>query len=405
MQPNLADPDLYANGIPHDVFAALRRAAPVYFNPEPDGPGFYALTRHADIAAVSRDPVLFSSAHDWGGHRLFNENEVGLTSAGESAIGIPFISQDPPAQTAYRRAIMPALSPARLEGIEARVAERARALIAALPDGAFDLVAALAAPLPLLTLAELLGVPAESWPDLFRWTNAFVGEDDPDFRQSPEAMAALMGEFFAWAGALHAARRAEPGPDIASLLVTMGEGMALRDFLANLILVLVGGNETTRNSIAHTVIAFARDPAQWDAVRADPGLLRTGVREMVRHATPVLHMRRTATADTEISGVRVPRGAKVVLWYAGANFDEAVFEEPLRFDVRRQAAAHLGFGIGTHACVGARLAELQLRVVFSLLAERVARFELAGDPVRFRSNFIHGLKALPVQLRRLGSSG
>lgn len=400
--PDLKNPDLYAEQMPYAVFARLRRSSPVYWNPEQDGPGFWALTRHADIVSVSRQPLLFSSAYENGGHRIFNENEVGLTGAGDSAVGVPFISVDPPTHTQYRKVIMPALSPVRLGDIEARIEERVRGLLAAIPlDEAVDLVPLLSAPLPLLTLAELLGAPPEMWKDLYHWTNAFVGEDDPEFRQSPEAMAQVMGEFFAFAQDLFERRRAEPGPDIASLLANAeidGKPAAFRDFVGNLILVLVGGNETTRNSLSHSITAFARDPAQWDLIRQDPDLLKSATAEMVRHASPVIHMRRTAMEDTEIGGQPIRKGDKVVLFYASGNRDESVFEDADRFDVTRKAVQHVGFGAGQHVCVGSRLAEMQLRVAFRLLAEKVRAFERVAPSRRFRSNFINGLKNLEVKL-------
>lgn len=400
--PDLKDPDLYLDRMPYAEFARLRREEPVYWNPEADGAGFWAVTRHADIVSVSRQPQLFSSAYENGGHRIFNENEVGLTGAGDSAVGIPFISIDPPTHTQYRRVVMPALSPVRLGDIEQRIEDRVRALLDKVPmDEPVDLVPLLSAPLPLLTLAELLGVPAETWTRLYHWTNAFVGEDDPEFRQSPEAMAQVMGEFFGFCQDLFERRRAEPGPDIASLLANAeidGRPAAFRDFVGNLILVLVGGNETTRNSLSHTMTAFAADPAQWDLIRETPDLLKTATAEMVRHASPVIHMRRTATADTELGGRTVRKGDKVVLWYASGNRDEAVFEDADRFDVTRRAVQHVGFGSGQHVCVGSRLAEMQLRVAFRLLAERVRRFEMVAPSRRFRSNFINGLKNLEIRL-------
>ncbi|HEY0315617.1 MAG TPA: cytochrome P450 [Sphingomonas sp.] len=401
-RPDLKDPDLYQDRAPHDVFARLRREEPVYWNPETDGTGFWALTRHADIVEVSRRADLFSSAHENGGHRIFNENEVGLTNAGDSAIGIPFISRDPPIHTRYRKFIMPALSPAKLGDIETRIEARVEQLLGKIPLGEpIDLVPLLSAPLPLLTLAELLGLAPEMWLDLYHWTNAFVGEDDPEFRQSPEAMAATLGEFFGFARELFDARRAEPGTDIASLLANAeidGEPVPFNDFVANLILVLVGGNETTRNSLSHTMVAFARHPDQWDAIRADPDLLRSAPAEFVRHASPVLHMRRTAMAGTEIGGQAIARGDKIVLWYISGNRDEAVFDDPDRFDIRRKAAQHVGFGSGQHVCVGSRLAEMQLRVAFRLMARHVRGFEVEAEPRRFRSNFINGLKNLDMIL-------
>lgn len=402
VSPDLKDPDLYQDRAPYDVFRQLRKERPVYWNPEVDGSGFWALTRYADIMEVSKRPELFSSAHENGGHRIFNENEVGLTNAGESAIGIPFISLDPPLHNNYRKAIMPAVSPNRLAGIEERIAARCDDLIGKIPLGeAVDVVPLLSAPLPLLTLAELLDLPSDMWVKLYDWTNAFVGEDDPDFRQSPDAMASIMGEFIGFSQHLFEERRSAPGNDIATLLATMtvnGEPVSFQEFLGNLILALVGANETTRNSLSHSICAFSDNPDQWDRIREDRDILKTAVREMVRYASPVMHMRRTATADTEIGGQAIRRGDKVVMWYIAANRDETVFPDPDRFDIGRGNIQHLAFGAGQHVCVGSRLAEMQLRVAFNILAERVARFEVIGTPRRFRSNFINGLKNVDVRL-------
>ena len=397
---DLKNPDLYTERVPHEVFAKLRREAPVYWNPESDGSGFWAITRHRDIQDVSRRPDLFSSAHEHGGHRIFNENEVGLAGAGDFAIGIPLISLDPPIHTEYRKLVTPALTPGRLEGIEGRISRRCADLISKIPLGEpVDIVPLLSAPLPLLTLAELLGLPSEIWLKLYDWTNAFVGEDDPDFRQSPQAMAATLTEFFAFARALFEQRRAQPGPDIASLLANArinDQPVSFKDFVGNLILVLVGGNETTRNSISHTLAAFAAHPDQWERIRARPEVIKTAVREMVRFATPVMHMRRTATADTEIGGCKIARGAKVVVWYVSGNRDEEVFPDADRFIIERGNVPHVGFGTGQHTCLGWRLAELQLRVVFEQLSRLVRSVEQIGKPRRFRSNFINGVKNLDL---------
>jgi linalool 8-monooxygenase len=402
MQPDLKNPDLYVERVPFDIFANLRKEDPVYWNPEVDGPGFWALTRHADIVQVSTQPLLFSSAHENGGHRIFNENEVGLTGAGESAIGIPFISRDPPQHMQYRKLVMPALAPGRLAGIEERVRLRCAELLARIPlDTTVDVVPLLSAPLPLLTLAELLGVPSEMWHKLYEWTNAFVGEDDPEFRRSPEAMGVTLGEFFAFSRDLFDRRRAAPGGDLASVLANATVDdvpVSFNEFVGNLILVLVGGNETTRNSLSHSIVAFAENPGQWQRLRQEPALFSTAVKELVRFATPVMHMRRTATADTEIGGKKIAKGSKVVLWYISGNRDERAFDQPDRFDITRRNVPQLGFGSGQHACIGFRLAEMQLRIAFSLLAEKVAGFEIAGPPRRFRSNFINGLKNLDVRM-------
>lgn len=399
---DLKDPDLYLDHAPHEVFEMLRREQPVYWNPESDGAGFWALTRYADIVEVSRNPALFSSASENGGHRIFNENDVGLTGAGESAIGTPFISLDPPTHTQYRKFIMPAVSPGRLAGIEERIRERCLALVNEIPLGeTVDLVPLLSAPLPLLTLCELFDLPTDMWVKLYDWTNAFVGEDDPDFRQSPEAMATILGEFLGFCTQLFDERRAQPGQDLATLLATMevdGKPVSLREFTGNMVLALVGANETTRNSLSHSVVAFAENPDQWDRILADPDLLKNAVREMVRYASPVMHMRRTAMADTQIGGQAIAKGDKVVMWYISANRDESVFPDPHRFDIGRGNIQHLGFGTGQHVCVGSRLAEMQLRVAFGILAERVEGFTVQSSPRRFRSNFINGLKNLDVVL-------
>lgn len=399
--PDLKNPDLFLDGMPYEVFAELRRSQPIYWNPESDGTGFWAVLRFEDIITVSSKPDLFSSAHENGGHRIFNENEVGLTGAGESAIGIPFISRDPPTHTQYRKFIMPALSPVRLEGIEQRITERAERLFSAVPlNESVDVLPLFTVPLPLLTLAELLGLPEDTWHDLHRWTDAFVGEDDPDFRQSPEAMQAVLGEFTEFCQTLFEERRASPSEDIASLLANTeihGQPVAFGDFVGNLILALVGGNETTRNSINHSMINFANNPDQWQLLRDDPDLMNGAVKEMVRMASPVIHMRRTATRDTELGGKNIRKGDKIVVWYPSGNRDEAIFDNPDRFDIKRNIRQHLAFGAGTHVCVGSRLAEMQLRVAFRLMARHVRGFKI-DTARRVRSNFINGFKSLEVRL-------
>lgn len=399
---DLKDPDNYVSGMPYAELAELRAAGPVHWNPESDGPGFWAVLGFDEIMAVSRQADLFSSAYDNGGHRIFNENEIGLAGTGESPIGIPFISRDPPMHTQYRKFVMPALSPGRLDGIEKRIEERVERLFAELPlDAPVDILPAFSVPLPLLTLAELLGVPPESWHDLHRWTDAFIGEDDPELRQSPEAMQAVLGEFICFAAELFERRRAEPGPDLASLLANSeihGDPVELPDFIGNLVLALVGGNETTRNSINHSLIAFSDNPDQWDMIRADPSLIPQAVKEMVRFASPVIHMRRTATRNTELGGQAIAKGDKVVMFYPSGNRDERVFADPERFDITRPIRQHLAFGFGTHVCVGSRLAEMQLRLAFSCLARHVRRIEVVAPPRRVRSNFINGFKRLEVRL-------
>jgi linalool 8-monooxygenase len=400
--PDLKDPDLYVSQVPHEIFAQLRREEPVYWNAEKDGAGFWALTRQAEINQVSRQPLLFSSAHEHGGHRIFNENEVGLTGAGESAIGIPFISIDPPVHAQYRKIVMPALTPGRLAGIEERINSRCSDLISRIPmNEVVDIVPLLSAPLPLLTLAELLDVPSDLWPKLYDWTNAFVGEDDPDFRNSPAAMANTLSEFFEFAKELFERRRKQPGADLATVLANAtieGQPATFKEFVANLILALVGGNETTRNSLSHSIVAFADDPEQWEVIRAQPEILTAAVKEMVRFASPVMHMRRTATADTTLANKDIAKGDKVVMWYISGNRDEEVYDRPEVFDITRRNVQHVAFGTGQHVCVGFRLAEMQLRVAFSHLARRVQRFEIVSAPRRFRSNFINGLKNLDVRL-------
>lgn len=399
---DLKDPDTYRDGVPYAALAQLRRSEPVYWNPESDGAGFWAVLRYDDIVTVSRQPDLFSSAYENGGHRIFNENEAGLGGTGESAIGIPFISRDPPSHTRYRKFMVPALSPIRLDGIEQRIAERVQMLMTDIRLGEpVNILDRFTVPLPLLTLAELLGVAPDAWRDLHRWTDAFIGEDDPELRKSPEAMAAILADFMEFASELYEVRRKNPGTDLASLLANAeldGAPIPFGEFVGNLILALVGGNETTRNSLNHTMIAFARNPDQWEAIRDNPDLLPGAVKEMVRHATPVVHMRRTATRDTELGGKTIRRGDKVVMFYPSGNRDETVFADPDRFDVTRQVRQHLAFGSGTHVCVGSRLAEMQLRLAFGALARQVKRFEIVDEPVRVRSNFINGFKRLEVKL-------
>jgi len=398
-KPDLKSPDLYLHEEHHDVFRRLRAEEPVYWNPEADSTGFWAVTRYDDIEAISKNPKLFSSAKENGGHRIFNENDIDGNDTDAS-----MISMDPPEHASYRRMVTPGFVPKRIVGMEDRIRARVTRLLDTLPKtGEAEFVSSVAAVLPIEVLAELFGVPESDGPKLFEWSNATVGEDDPELRVSDEYMKKCVLEMAGYAAGLWQQRLENPGADLISMLAhsrVNGEAMTFPTYIGTFILLVVGGNETTRNSISGGLLALSENPEERRKLLDDPSLIPSAVQEIVRWVSPVLHMRRTATEDTEIRGQKIKKGDKVVMWYASGNRDEEKWDDPFRFDVTRytksNVATQLGFGAGQHFCLGSRLAELQLKVLFEELLRRFPDIHVSGPVRRMRSNFIYGLKEMPV---------
>lgn len=391
---DLSDPDLFADGPPHTLFERMRREAPVRWNPMPDAAGFWAVVRHADIAAVSKDTETYSS---WQGGTMIREETVPLPVARQM-----MINMDPPDHTRYRELVSTAFKATRVADLESHVREIARNLIdGALEKGEFDLVEDIAMPLPLRVIGELLGVPAEHHPKMAEWAGASAGFDDPRLRPEGFDPRAHVMERIAFFNELAEQRRREPQGDLISALtqaeldgrpLTEGE---LGSFLG---LILVAGVDTTRNCYSGGMLAMIEHPDQYERLRADRSLVPTAVEEFVRWVTPFTHFRRTATKDTEIGDVQVRSGDAVVTWFTSGNRDEDVFSEPFQFDVAREPNPHQGFGGGgPHYCFGAGLARLELQVLIEETVERVPQLELAGPPDRVRSALLNALHALPVR--------
>lgn len=404
---NLKDSRLFLDAPPYDLFDWLRANAPVHWNATVDGPGFWNLTRHEDVLSVSTNPALFSSARANGGHRIFDENDVA-----SDAVETSMISMDPPDHLEHRRVVMPGFTPGRLAEMEAGIRARGVALIEAMTrayvDGGrkpVDFVEAFAAPFAIQTLAELFGASMADGDKLFEWSNAVVAEEDPELRPSQAYIDAKILEMIQYSFALRAEREAAPGGDLISMLARArinDAPISPGAYLATFILLVVAGNETTRNSITGGVLAFNENPEERAAAMAEPALLRTGAAEIVRWVSPVHHMRRTAMEDTSLGGKAIRKGDRVVLWYPAANRDPDAFEAPNTFQIARFTGAgatrHLGFGTGQHVCVGQRLAELQIKVAFEELFTRLPNLKPAGHGRRVLSNFINGWKELPVDL-------
>lgn len=397
---DLKNPDLYTEGVPHDVFAELRRNCPVYRQDEEDGPGYWAVTRHADVTAVSRDSTTFSSAL---GTTQIDEFDA-ETRRKQAAM---LVNLDPPEHTRLRQLVSRGFTPRTVRTLEGHIRDICNRVVDDLVerglDGAVvDFVPVAAAPLPLEVIAALLGAPGEDVDRLCDWSDRMIGFDDPEYGNTRADGELAAAEIFLYANEIAAARRAEPRDDIVSRLVRPdenGDTLTEMEFDMFFVLLVVAGNETTRNAAAGGMQAFVDHPEQWRRLQAEPELAAGAVEEILRWVTPVIGFRRTPTCPATIGGQPVEAGDKVVVYYPSANRDEDVFEDPHVFDIGRTHNPHVAFGgTGVHFCLGAHLARLELRILFETLARRIERVEPAGPVRRLRSNFVNGIKSMPVRV-------
>jgi cholest-4-en-3-one 26-monooxygenase len=388
---NLYDPDLFVPSVPHDEFDWMRSNAPVHFNPDP-APGFWSLTRYADVVAASKNHKVFSSAH---GTNIEDPT---------SGVELMMINMDPPQHTKLRTLVSKGFHPKMIARIEAHVRDITTQIIDGVAKrGECDFVVDIAAQLPLEVIAEMIGIPPEDRHKIFEWSNTMIGGQGGDAEYSStfeEATAAAM-EMWAYANQLAEIRTHEPREDLTSTLIHAEvDGVKLTEveFDMFFLLLAVAGNETTRNLISGGMQALMENPDQQQRLVAIPSLIPTGVEEMLRWVVPVMHFRRTLTQDVELHGVPMKAGDKVLLWYNAANRDERVFGEPHTFDVTRDPNPHLTFGGGgPHFCLGFSLAQLEIRVMFEELLRRLPDMRIAGPVSRLRSVFINGVKHIPVQ--------
>ena len=404
LAPEIADPRLYLDGIPHERFAEIRAMPGLAWHPYGDN-GFWAVTRHADVRAVSRNPTVFSSAI---GHTNLWDLEADALKARRS-----LIDTDAPDHTRLRRMVAGAFTPKNIRRWEEAVREITVELLDEfLARGGGDWVEMMAAPLPIRVILAMLGVPVADADYLVELSNYLVeGTGDaqslpPDaFGNTTELRLLPFNSpashaLFNYGEDMRTKRRAEPRDDLVTHLVKAeaeGGRISHHEFRHLFHLLVFAGNETTRTAISHGAMALAANPDQWQRVLDDPGLVASATEEVIRWATPVLHMRRTAAADCELAGTEIAAGDKVVMWYGSANRDEAAFADPFAFDVGRADNEHFAFGGGgPHLCLGAFLARLEVSVLLEEMAARRMFLEQVGEPVRTASNFVHGVLSVPM---------
>lgn len=393
---DLTDPDVFREERHHAMFEVLRRDDPVHFHEEKEEAGFWCITKHADLAHVNRDYAGFSSAA--GGVNIPDPEPEQY-----AAVANMMLYMDPPRHTRYRLLVNKGFTPRMVAELEQSLRLRTRAIVNRICEqGECDFVEEIAAELPLQAIADLMGVPQEDRKRLFEWSNTMIGFDDPEFQGSREDGMVAAAELYVYFNQLAAERRANPQSDIVTKLITAeidGDKLSEEEFDMFSLLLTVAGNETTRNATAHGMRALMEHPDQYAKLVADhsPAAIDRAVEEILRWATPVLYFRRTATADTEIRGKQIKAGDKVVMWHISANRDEEVFDDPFRFDVSRWPNDHIAFGGGgPHFCLGTNLARLELKLIFEELVSRIPDMQLAGPPEMLRSNFIGGIKRMPV---------
>jgi cholest-4-en-3-one 26-monooxygenase len=388
--------ETYRSGPPHDLYQLMRREAPIVKHRGIDPgspPWFWAISRHADVVEVSRRFQTYSSARKGA---LVNQDRPDLE------IARMMIDTDPPEHTRLRNLVSRGFTPKVMRSMEDHFHEVAARLIDdALAAGDVEFVDSVASELPLVAIAELLGIPYEDRRKVFDWSNRMIGATDPDYPGGVDDATAAAAELYMYANEMAAERRIEPRDDLVTTLISAegGDELSEHEFDLFVLLLSVAGNETTRNGISHGLLALIEHPDAFDALKSDLSMVASGVEEMLRWGTPVNNFLRTATCDTALHGTQIREGDAVVMLYASANRDEDVFADPFRFDVTRHPNPHLTFGGGgPHHCLGFNLAKMEMRVLFEELITRVERIELIGEVTKLRSAFIHGIKQLPVRI-------
>jgi len=398
---DLTNPDIFQRGTPHEMFALLRREAPVFWHHETDGPGFWAVTKYDDLKFVSRSPQLFSSARQGTLTRDPDPKDLPYVQA-------IMLNMDPPKHRQYRALVSRAFTPRIIQDLQPSI----RAMVDKIIDGIIergecDFVEDVAARLPLEVICEMMGVPEEDRRQIYDVGNKMVAFDDPDYhadgrsvneRGAEEAFA----EMFVYATKLRELALAVPSDNLATALVKAeldGETLDETDFNFFFLLLLIAGNETTRTVTSNGMLSLLEHPAQLAELRRNPALLPSAIEEILRFAPAVHCFRRQTTAAAEIRGQKIEPDQKVILWYPSANRDEDIFRDPDSFDIRRSPNEHVAFGFGEHFCLGANLARLELNEVFRGILARVDDMELTAPPRRLRSTFINGVKEMQVRFR------
>ena len=405
----IIDPDYYAaNGYPHDIFTELRKRAPVAWCDAPGFEPFWAVTTHEDLVWLCKHPETFENAplSFIARKDQFGEGEDLNDLAHE------LLQMDPPEHREYRSLTSSYFTPRAIETMRPQVVRCVDEIldsIGELSDQPFDFVEHVAAVMPIVVIADMLGLPQADREQFFRWTNEIVAPDEPEFQREPgvSPFAAALAELMAYFAELVADRRKRPTSDITSVIANS----TVRDapvpdleLLSYLALLIVAGNETTRNAISGGLIAMLDNPSEWERLKANPDLLKPACEEIVRFTSPLIQFARTPNRDVEVHGQTIAKGETMAVFYPAANRDPSVFDEPGRFRIDRSPNRHVGFGIGEHVCLGAHLARMELQELFGALAKRMKSAEVVAPVERSASSFIGGIKRLPVRMELRPSS-
>ncbi|HYA36537.1 MAG TPA: cytochrome P450 [Candidatus Binataceae bacterium] len=398
---DLTDLDFFLTGDPHEAWRTLRREAPVFWHEKRGRRGFWAVTRYADVLGVYHNPTVYSSERGIALNML--SMPMAETAGG---MGQMMIMSDPPRHGQMRSLINRRLTPRAVDTYEPNIRRIAIDIIdGVIARGECDFVVDVAAKLPTAVICEMMNIPREHWEMMFNLGNMSIGTDDPEYQQGRSAQEtgmAAQAEVFSYFSKVIAERRRQEGSDLISALIhgeVGGAPLSDLEILFNCFLFIVGGQETTRNATSGGLLALIQHPAQFAKLKADPDVTPTAIEEFLRWTSPVTHVMRTAKQEIVLNGQTIKAGDPVVLWNASANRDESAFSNPDVFDISRSPNDHLAFGHGEHFCVGANLARLELRVMIDEVIRRMRDIELAGPVERLRSNFVAGIKHMPIRFR------